>query len=279
MAQGTQNPANGIITCVPVALPEEAQHRAAIDAIKRNPSNYAPVHNLKNLIPNIERVHAEAITALVGKHWGPQGVMLSVSFLDNPDAALRARLLSHMNAWAEFANVLFRETESRDGHVRVIRDGSGLPEGAGHWEYEGQDILQLDMNRPTMCLQNFTMAMPESEFRRVVRHEAGHALGFHHEHLRKELIEKISVEAAIEFYADTQGWNEVKTRIQVLTPIDEFSLRGSPWADPDSIMCYQIPSAITRDHVAIPGGADISLIDRQYAAQFYPKPGAPAQPQ
>jgi hypothetical protein len=87
------------------------------------------------------------------------------------------------------------------------------------------------------------------------------------------------VEAAIEFYADTQGWNEVKTRIQVLTPIDEFSLRGSPWADPDSIMCYQIPSAITRDHVAIPGGADISLIDRQYAAQFYPKPGAPAQPQ
>ncbi len=35
------------------------------------------------------------------------------------------------------------------------------------------------------------MQTPESEYHRVVRHETGHTLGFPHEHMRKELVEKI----------------------------------------------------------------------------------------
>jgi hypothetical protein len=176
-----------------------------------------------------------------------------------------------MNAWAEFCNVSFVETGAKDGFVRVIRDGNGLRDGPGYWEYEGTDIRQLEISYPTMCLQAWSMNMPESEFRRVVRHEAGHALGFHHEHLRKALVDMIDPQAAISYYKDSDGWPEWKTRAQVLTPIEESSLRGSPWADPNSIMCYQIPSAITKDHVAIPGGSDIDEIDKRYAAAMYPK--------
>lgn len=36
-------------------------------------------------------------------------------------------------------------------------------------------------------LQGFTMNTPESENKRVIRHEAGHTLGFPHEHMRKAL--------------------------------------------------------------------------------------------
>src|SRR4051812_32564004 len=102
MAKTTYGTSRGLVTCQPVELPKEVQHRAAIEAIKRNPANYAPVHNLNELVPDLGQTHAEFITALAGKLWGQQGVMLTVSFLDNPETELRTRILSHMNAWAEF---------------------------------------------------------------------------------------------------------------------------------------------------------------------------------
>ncbi len=39
-------------------------------------------------------------------------------------------------------------------------------------------------------------------------------------------------------------------------------------------MCYQIPGAITKNGVAIPGGLDIDPLDYAFMAQVYPKPGA-----
>ena len=51
-----------------------------------------------------------------------------------------------------------------------------------------------------MNLQGFTMNTPEAEYRRVVRHEAGHTLGFLHEHMRRELVARIDPEKAYEYY-------------------------------------------------------------------------------
>ena len=49
-------------------------------------------------------------------------------------------------------------------------------------------IKFIPPNRQTMNLQGFTTNTPESEYKRVIRHEAGHALGFPHEHMRKASI-------------------------------------------------------------------------------------------
>jgi hypothetical protein len=51
--------------------------------------------------------------------------------------------------------------------------------------------MHVRLNEPTMTLEAFTMNMPESEFHRVVRHETGHTMGFPHEHMRRELVDKI----------------------------------------------------------------------------------------
>jgi len=56
---------------------------------------------------------------------------------------------------------------------------------SGYWSYLGTDILHIPKNRPTMCLENFSMDTLESEYKRVVRHETGHTLGFPHEHMRR----------------------------------------------------------------------------------------------
>ena len=115
------------------------------------------------------------------------------------------------------------------------------------------------------------METPESEFHRVVRHETGHTMGFPHEHMRRELVEKIDPDKAIAYFGASQGWTPDEVRQQVLTPLDESSLWGTAHVDPNSIMCYQIPGALCKDGKPILGGTDIDDQDYAFAAQVYPK--------
>ena len=137
------------------------------------------------------------------------------------------------------------------------------------------DILSIDRDQPTMNLEAFTMGTPESEFHRVIRHETGHTMGFPHEHMRRELVNKIDPDKAIAYFGATQGWSPAEVRQQVLTPIEESSLRGTAHADPDSIMCYQIPGSITKSGKPIVGGLDIDRQDFTFAALIYPKAAKP----
>ncbi len=207
---------------------------------------------------------AEHLAVVITKYWQTHKVSLSVSFVDNAAADLRKRILQHMNAWSKTANVKFVETK-QGGQVRIAREKDG------YWSYLGTDILSIPANQHTMNLQEFTMQTPESEFHRVVRHETGHTMGFPHEHMRRELVNKIDPQKAIVFFGQTQGWTPDEVRAQVLTPIEESSIRGTPHADPKSIMCYQIPGAITKDGKPIIGGLDIDATDFQFAGQIYPK--------
>jgi hypothetical protein len=172
-----------------------------------------------------------------------------------------------MNAWSKTANIRFVQSNT-DPQVRIARLG-GVD--GGYWSYVGTDILSIEADQPTMNLEGFTTNTPESEFRRVVRHETGHTLGFPHEHMRRELVRKIDPDKAIAYFGVTQGWSAEEVRQQVLTPIEESSLMGTPNADPNSIMCYQIPGRITRDGLPIIGGVDIDESDFAFAALIYPK--------
>jgi hypothetical protein len=125
-----------------------------------------------------------------------------------------------------------------------------------------------------MMLEGFTMANDESKFHRVVRHETGHTIGCPHEHIRRELVEKIDPDKAIAYFQQTQGWDEAMVRAQVLTPIEDSSLWGTAHADPNSIMCYQIPGVITKDGYPITGGTDITDLDYSFIAHVYPLPQA-----
>jgi hypothetical protein len=213
----------------------------------------------------------EHMAVLTSKYWGPAGVVLSVSFMDNPTAGLKSKLLAHMNSWGKYCNVEFSETAGT-GQVRITRAASG------HWSYLGVDILQIPKNQPTMNLQGFTERTSETEFTRVVRHETGHTLGAPHEHMRRALVARIDPQKAIAYFARTQGWDEQMVRQQVLTPIEETSILGTESADQNSIMCYQLPGSITRDGKPITGGSDIDEDDAKFMAKIYPLPNQPPPP-
>jgi astacin (peptidase family M12A) len=265
------NPVANPIVCLPKALPRAQWITAADNAVRVNPHNHAPVEHLAQLIPGFRptREHLAAVTA---KYWHSGGVKLTVGFLDNPPQALRTRILSHMNAWNKTANVNF-VLANTDPQVRIARVG-----GDGYWSYVGTDILSIPADQPTMNLEAFTMEVPESEFHRVVRHETGHTMGFPHEHMRRELVDKIDPDKAIKFFGDTQGWTPDMVRAQVLTPLEDGSLIATDHSDPNSIMCYQIPGVITKDGKPIIGGTDIDPTDFSFAGKLYPKKAAPTKP-
>jgi hypothetical protein len=258
--------------CRPKLLTPAQEVVAVRRAIAINPANAVAMRTVART-PVGRRGGPRRLALLIENRWPKTGVDLSVQFLDNASKELRKRILLHMNAWTKTANIRFRETDGL-GMVRIAR--LDTPEDmAGYWSYVGTQILGIEDDQPTFNLEGFTMRTSEAEFHRVVRHEAGHTLGFEHEHMRSALVKKIDRKKAIAYFDRTQGWTEKETDEQVLTPLAAASIMGTAESDPHSIMCYQIPGAITKDGKAIPGGLDINPTDFAFAAKVYPKTGAP----
>lgn len=248
--------------CLIKSLPVRLIEKGAMYACEVNPQNavnLGPVAMLSE--PGM--VTKAMIAVLTSKYWGPSSRTLTVSFMQSTSPDLRARILQHMNAWAVSAGVAFTETTGI-GDVR-ISFGPG-----GYWSYLGTDIKLIPADQPTMNLEGFSMDTPESEYLRVVRHETGHTLGFPHEHMRRELVERIDPDKAYAYFLANYGWPRDVVDQQVLTPLDDRSLFATP-ADQTSIMCYQLPGSITVDGQPIVGGTDINLTDYAFAAAIYPK--------
>jgi hypothetical protein len=259
-------PADADLGCRIKVLPDRLRDRAADTARAVNPVN-AP---LQSPLGRAAAPDPLALVVVTSRYWGPAPRRFTVSFVESTPADLRARILEHMNAWSAACGQSFVQTTDT-GEVRISR-GPG-----GYWSYLGTDIGLVPANRPTMNLQDFTMSTPEREYRRVVRHETGHTLGFPHEHMRGELVARIDQEKAYRYFRATQGWNRAKVEAQVLTPLQDSSIFGTP-PDQDSIMCYQLPGQITVDGLPIRGGLDINASDADFAALIYPPAAAPVPP-
>lgn len=249
------------IGCTIKQLPVELHQSALMLACDYNPAN----------MPSGVTDPARA-AVIATKWWGAKGVNLTVGFpFDSTPLDLQARIVQHMNAWSQWGNIKFNLVNT-DPQVRIYRGDTG------YWSYLGVDILSIPRNQPTMNLQGFTMNTPESEFHRVVRHECGHTLGMPHEHSRKEIVSRLDPAKTIAYFMQTQGWTEQEIRQQVLTPVPETALIGTPHADQDSIMSYQLPGSITIDGEPIRGGVDIDEMDQAFIAKMYPLTVSPPTP-
>ncbi len=105
-----------LIVCKPKLLPSDQWINAATTAIKVNPMNRAAVEHLSMVMPGFTPT-PQRIAALTTKYWHSGGVKLTVGFLDNPPADLQARILQHMNAWAQSARVSFTASPTDPGHT------------------------------------------------------------------------------------------------------------------------------------------------------------------
>ena len=187
--------------CVIKQLPERLLVSAARTASRVNPANAPVFGRMMAAAEGVDILEPMQLAVLTAKYWGPSPRTLTVSFMESAPSNLQQRILSHMNAWNRCGSISFRLV-SQGGQVRITRAQSG------YWSYLGTDILHIPANRPTMCLQGFSMSTPESEYKRVVRHETGHTLGFPHEHMRKALIARIDPRKAYQWFLATYGWDK-----------------------------------------------------------------------
>jgi Astacin (Peptidase family M12A) len=254
------------IPCTPRRLETRLLLAAARTACEHNPANRPAAERALVTDP-------QYIALLTTKYWGAGGVKLGVYFMDTQDTTLKNRILAHMNAWGPRANVVFQEASAHAAQVRIARQ-----RGGGYWSYLGTDILHIPYGQPTMNLDSFSNNTPESEYSRVVRHETGHTLGFPHEHMRREIVQRLDPQKTISYFMRTQGWSAQEVQAQVLTPLEDVQLKKTPQADVISIMCYQLPGEITVDGQPIAGGNDIDESDFAFAADVYPRPEAPPPP-
>jgi len=252
------------VACTVKELPEHRWSEAAELAMRLFPGNAPrPAHLADDGPPT-----ALKIAALTTKYWGAGGVKLGVGFMETATAELRRRILLHMNAWGAFGNVQFSEASRLLADVRIA-----FTRGEGYYSYLGPDCRLVPTNEKTMNLDSFTAKTPEGEYRRVVRHETGHVLGFPHEHMRTALVARIDPAKAYAYFLKTQGWKKSVVDQQVLTPISEALVKGlHTEEDQDSIMCYRLPGTITRDGLPVRGGDDIDEKDGQFCSRIYPRP-------
>jgi hypothetical protein len=259
-----------IVPCHVKQVPKRLRVKAAQEAVKVNPANHPGGLRLSALGLG-PRPSPARLALVISRRWPAEGARLTTSFFDRPSPRLKRMVLDHLNAWGERANVEF--VEAPRGVVRVAMWGGAW---GGYWSYLGTDALLIPPDEPTLNLEGFSEETPEAEFRRVVRHEAGHALGFPHEHMRRTLVSRLNAKKVIDYFMATQGWSEEEVRRQVLTPLEAVSLKRSYRVDERSIMAYRIPGFLTKSGRPIAGGSDITEADYKFAASMYPKPPAAA---
>jgi hypothetical protein len=209
---------------------------------------------------------------MMQKLWDkPTAAKLPTAFLSG-SAELKRKALAFLNQTNGNGaiGVEFVEASVSSSLIRVDFDSQD-----GHYSYLGSDCRLIPKNQKTMNLA-LSLSSPESEWWRVVPHEGFHALGCPHEHARREIVDMLDPAGC---YAEFReyGWDKQTVDQQVLTPLDERSIMGSP-ANVNSAMCYQFSGRCTKNRKPIPGGAKPTADDLAFMAKIYPGVSAPPPP-
>ena len=186
---------------------------------------------------------------------------LKVRFLEG-DPVVREKVRKIATEWTQHSGVRLVFGDFPDADIRITFQPTGS------WSYVGSCQYDLKPNQATM---NFGWLFPETpdiEYRRVVLHEFGHSLGLVQEHQHPKGKIPWDEKAVFAYYRQ-QGWNETKTRQNVLEKYSEGETNFTEY-DRTSIMQYPIP----RELLATGGfevglNSDLSELDKKFVMEQY----------
>jgi len=216
------------------------------------------------------------------KLWPPDTDVLRVCFFGGPQA-VRHRIAEYATQWTQ-QHVYLKFDFGTVEDPRLCSDDTGISQirigfdEEGYWSLVGQDSIQIaTQSEKSMNLSGFDEdAVEEEEFRRVVLHEFGHALGFEHEH--QNPFSKCENEfnwPRIYQYLEGPPNNWTKEIIDHnMRSLHESGLIADAF-DPDSIMLYTFPADYFERGQASSCFAsyntELSAGDRRLVERMYPE--------
>ena len=210
--------------------------------------------------------------------WDTKSILVSFK---GGDTDLHHKIAETAVLWTNYANILFdfgyqpatqkyREWVPNDrSHVRV-----GFQD-EGYWSLLGQDSQDPEIISPgeiTLNLEKFDIKLPP-DYKAIVLHLFGHALGFHHEHQSLVADCDFDWDTVYKYLAGPPNyWSKAKV---------DFNLRQMPAGgftfsphDKDSVMHYSFPAwmffSTTSSLCYTEENDDLSAEDKKMAAKAYP---------
>jgi hypothetical protein len=203
--------------------------------------------------------------------WSP-GENITVGFLPGETITVINKIKQYLKEWETYANIRFVFTNNATQSMIKV----GFKKDGTSWSWMGRDVLVNISEGRTMNLGWLDDNTPESEFRRVVLHEFGHALGFIHEHQSPVAgIPWDTAKVYSYFGGKPNYWNRAKVDNNIFKKYSVTSTNSSTY-DKFSIMHYAYPAYLTTDSSTFPENTDLSAIDKAFVSKVYPYPPGPA---
>lgn len=206
--------------------------------------------------------------ALVNKNKWPKGAKIKVAFLDGV-AAVQARVKKVVKEWtapdtAKLKIVFVNDLQQADIRISFQHKGS--------WSVLGTSCQAVTPKSvATMNYGWLKETTPDTEARRVILHEFGHALGLIHEHQNPAGGIPWNREAVI---ADLSGppnkWTEDTIERNMFAAYAEDETNHTK-VDLESIMMYPIPKHWVKDvKFAVGLNSTLSPTDKSFIKAQYP---------
>jgi hypothetical protein len=241
--------------CIDRVVPDEVQpaRAAAERAIRELPANFVP-GRARMAIPQV-------------KKW-PNNLDLNCRFLDG-SATQRKRVEDHAHSWEQFANIRFRYVQSGAAEIRI-----SFSADPGSWSALGTDALNaayFPLHEPTMNYGWLEDDTNDDEYRRVVVHEFGHALGAIHEHQQPNASLRWNTDEVYRTFSGPPNfWSPADIDYNVLQRYAHEHVNASEF-DAASIMLYHFPGKLFLGGVGTPNNTKMSEMDKKFIQAMYPQ--------
>jgi len=202
------------------------------------------------------------MAAQTKKLWKPEE-SIKVYFFGGQDSRTQT-VLKFASIWCQHCSIKFDATNRIE--EAKIRVGFQAPSS---WSFIGTDALGVPKHKPTINFGWLDDDLPERDYKQVVLHEFGHALGLIHEHQNPDIKIKWNKPYVYWYFWLNHNWTKGDVETNIFQEFEKTSTQHSE-VDRKSIMAYHIPRQFTLDGMEFPQNYELSEIDKRYIGKIYP---------